>query len=322
MSAAIIEAIVEHRKQLRLDNIISTQDELIIEKEKLLILKSTLKYKAYAPVWNRNDDYEEAADFEHIDRGHFADPALPNLFPKDKETKNRGVQISELSDKSKDELALFVAQRGVVIFRGQDLIDKPITFVENLGRYFGVPQIHPTEPNVASSLELFSVYSPKGENTQNGFSNSRNNIGADTIYADTVQAYERLSPKFKKCLEGLRAVHIGVEQAFSVARGGITRRKGIKHDHPVVRTHPITKQKSLYVNPVFTRSIVDYKKEKSDFLLNFLYDQITKVGDIQYVWDNRVVQHAATLDWGDQNVTRHLVRITPQAEKPTEHFDF
>ena len=120
----------------------------------------------------------------------------------------------------------------------------------------------------------------------------------------------------------------GVEQAAnSLSRGGIVRRAPVTTTHPLVRTHPVTHEKALFVNPQFTRRIVGYKKEESDFLLNFLYDHIAKGQDFQarvkwargtvVVWDNRVTAHSALLDWED-GARRHLARITPQAERPVE----
>lgn len=97
--------------------------------------------------------------------------------------------------------------------------------------------------------------------------------------------------------------------------------------HPLVRTHPATGEKALYVNPQFTRYIVGFKQEESDYLLKFLYDHIALSADIQarvrwqpgtvVVWDNRVTAHTALLDW-DDGQRRHIARITPQAERPYE----
>jgi sulfonate dioxygenase len=65
-----------------------------------------------------------------------------------------------------------------------------------------------------------------------------------------VHAYERLSPAFKQRLHGLKAVHSGVEQVnASLNSGGIARRDPIQSEHPIVRTHPVTGEKALYVNP-------------------------------------------------------------------------
>ena len=141
-------------------------------------------------------------------------------------------------------------------------------------------------------------------------------------------AYRRLSPEFQKRLHGLKAVHSGHEQVqAAVARGSVYRREPISTIHPVVRTHPATGEKALYVNPQFTRRIVGFKKEESEYLLKFLFDHIALSADIQVrmkwedrtvvVWDNRVAAHTAIIDWEDGQ-RRHLARLTPQAERPFE----
>src|SRR5690606_30323551 len=119
------------------------------------------------------------------------------------------------------------------------------------------------------------------------------------LFANQAEAYRRLSPEFRKRLHGLQAVHSAVEQAdASLNREGIVRRAPVAHVHPIVRKHPVTGEKAIYVNPQFTRYIVGLKKEESDLLLNFLYDHLAKGADFQarvrwekgtvVVWDNRV----------------------------------
>lgn len=148
------------------------------------------------------------------------------------------------------------------------------------------------------------------------------------MFANQAEAYRRLSPEFQKRLHGLKAVHSGHEQAASaLARGSIVRREPVSNEHPIVRTHPVTGEKALYVNPQFTRRIVGFKKEESDYLLKFLYDHIALGADFQarvkweagtvIVWDNRVTSHSAILDWKDGS-RRHLARLTPRAERPFE----
>lgn len=150
--------------------------------------------------------------------------------------------------------------------------------------------------------------------------------GGDTVFASQVEAYNRLSPEFRKRLEGLKVVHSGIEQAQeALQRGGHVRRESVTHVHPLVRTHPVTKQKALYVQPQFSRSIVGYKKEESDLLLNFLYQHIKQGVDFQarvkwtpgtlVVWDNRVTAHSALVDFKKSD-RRLIARLTPQAEKP------
>ena len=74
--------------------------------------------------------------------------------------------------------------------------------------------------------------------------------GGDTLFANAVEAYNRLSPLFQERLHGLKATHSAVEQASgSINRGGIKRREPVINEHPVIRTHPVTGEKALYVNP-------------------------------------------------------------------------
>ena len=64
------------------------------------------------------------------------------------------------------------------------------------------------------------------------------------------EAYRRLSPAFRERLHGLKAVHSGIEQAdMAKARGGVVRREAVTSEHPIVRTHPATGEKALFVNP-------------------------------------------------------------------------
>lgn len=74
-------------------------------------------------------------------------------------------------------------------------------------------------------------------------------VGGDTAFVNQVEAYNRLSPAIKERLHGLKAVHSGFEQAeFSRQRGGVVRREPVKNEHPLVRTHPATGEKALFVN--------------------------------------------------------------------------
>jgi sulfonate dioxygenase len=96
--------------------------------------------------------------------------------------------------------------------------------------------------------------------------------GGDTAWASQAIAYERLSQPIKTLLEGLRAEHSGFPQAEGARRDGkFVRREPIKTEHPIVRVHPATGQKVLFVNPGFTKRIVGLKDEESDALLKLLF---------------------------------------------------
>lgn len=97
-------------------------------------------------------------------------------------------------------------------------------------------------------------------------------VGGDTAWASQTAAYERLSAPIKALLEGLRAEHSGFPQAEGAARdGNFVRRDPVKSEHPVVRIHPATGQKALFVNPGFTKRIVGLKQEESDAILKLLF---------------------------------------------------
>ncbi|KAH9875412.1 hypothetical protein J1614_004904 [Plenodomus biglobosus] len=323
------------------------------------------RYPNYLPTWDNEKGvkYPPLEPFEHTEHGKKADGTFPNLLKNaqvDDLTANigaevHGVQISKLNDAGKDELALFVAKKKVVAFRDQDFADLPISEALKFGGYFGRHHIHPTSGAPEGHPEVHLVHRGTDDTTARDFFEERTNsitwhsdvtyekqppgttflylldgpaAGGDTLFVNQAAAYNRLSPEFRGRLHGLRVVHSAVEQADnSKNRGGIVRRDPVTSIHPLVRTHPATGEKALFVNPQFSRRIVGYKKEESDFLLNFLYDHIAKGQDFQarvkwekgtvVVWDNRVTAHSALLDW-DTGARRHLARITPQAEVPFE----
>ncbi|KAG2735783.1 hypothetical protein G9P44_001997 [Scheffersomyces stipitis] len=323
-------------------------------------------YPEFLPTWDPSQKYPPLKFFKHEDPGKRADPSFPNLFANDHEqivkkvtpklgSEVRGVQLSQLDSAGKDELALFVAQRGVVIFRDQDFAAKGPAFAVEYGKHFGRLHIHPTSGAPRNHPELHITYrrADPGE-FERVFSNSTNAVqyhtdvsyelqpagitffsvlegpesGGDTIFADSVEAYNRLSPAFQKRLAGLHVLHTSEDQASnSRGQGGIERRKPVSNIHPLVRIHPVTGAKSLFVNRSFARRIVELKEEESESLLKFLYDHIEQSHDLQLranwepntvvIWDNRRVHHSAIIDW-ETAVSRHAFRITPQAERPVE----
>ncbi|KAM0322265.1 hypothetical protein ACHAQA_009554 [Verticillium albo-atrum] len=322
------------------------------------------RYPHYLPTWNPEQKYAPLEPFEHTEHGKDADASFPNLIPQGTEVNHltptigsevKGIQLSSLTSAGRDELALFVAQRKVVAFRGQDFADLPIDKALDFGGYFGRHHIHPTSGSPEGFPEVHLVHRGANDKSAEKFFAARTTsvawhsdvsyeqqppgttflyildvpaVGGDTLFADGVEAYRRLSPLFRERLHGLKAIHSGFEQVeASVRKGSIKRREPVANEHPIIRTHPATGEKAIYVNPQFTRDIVGLKKEESDALLKFLYEHIAWSADIQarvkweagtvVVWDNRVTQHSALVDWKDGD-RRHLARITPQAERPYE----
>jgi len=322
------------------------------------------KYTHYLPTWNPEQKYAPLEPFQHYDHGKDADPSYPELLGEGVSVEDltptigsevKGVQLSTLSDAGKDQLARFVAERKVVAFRDQDFADLPIQEAKDYALYFGRHHIHPTSGSPAGHPEVHLVHRGEGDKLAEQFFQLRTSsvawhsdvsyeqqppgttflyildkpeTGGDTLFANQAEAYNRLSPEFQRRLHGLKAVHSGIEQAAaSKNKQSICRREPVTTEHPLVRTHPVTGEKAIYVNPQFTRHIVGYKQEESKALLQFLYDHIAYGADFQarvkwaektvVVWDNRVTCHSALVDW-KSGQRRHLARLTPQAERPYE----
>ena len=145
-------------------------------------------------------------------------------------------------------------------------------------------------------------------------------LGGDTAFADQHAAYESLTDGMKKLLDGLHAVHAAVGLARIV---GKDPREAPRAAHPVVRTHPDTGRKALYVCRAFTQHFVDMTSSESRGLLEFLFERSVRpdfthrhkweAGDL-VMWDNRSLLHYAIHDHGDS--PRLLHRITVQGEVP------
>jgi taurine dioxygenase len=145
-------------------------------------------------------------------------------------------------------------------------------------------------------------------------------VGGDTIFANQYLAYESLSDGMKKMLNGLKAWHTG--DVYGKA-GGMDPATLPRNVHPVVRTHPETGRKALYVNEIYTTQFEGWSQEESEPVLRWLYAHATQpnftfrhrwtVGDM-LVWDNRCVQHFAVYDYGKQRRTMH--RVTILGDKP------
>ncbi len=125
------------------------------------------KYAQYLPVYDEKTHFPAIQPFEFVDRGLVANKQKPNLLSAKNPdlkvskltpvigTEIKGLQLSKLNDLQKDELALLIAERGVVIFRGQDFKDWGIENQKAFGRYFGPLHIH-----VSSAAVSGSIYNP------------------------------------------------------------------------------------------------------------------------------------------------------------------
>jgi len=146
--------------------------------------------------------------------------------------------------------------------------------------------------------------------------------GGDTCFANMYQAYEALSEPLKAMLDGMTAIHDSAK-AHSYGRRDGSDQQYPRAEHPVIRTHPVSGRKLLFVNRGFTTRIVQLKRPESDAILEMLYRHIEtpefscrfpwEVGSIAF-WDNRCAQHRALFDYWPQR--RYAHRVTVCGDKP------
>lgn len=160
-------------------------------------------------------------------------------------------------------------------------------------------------------------------------------VGGDTLYADTHRAWEALSSTMQSMLEGLRAIHsaalpYGPKGIFSKDTEHRSMQILVSEEaekteiHPLVRTHPVTGRKALFVNPVYTVAIEGLEPAENYTILKFLYDHMTQdefvyrhqwQPDMLVLWDNRSLLHYA--EGGYDGHRRLLHRTTLAGDRPS-----
>ncbi|RJE27023.1 Alpha-ketoglutarate-dependent taurine dioxygenase [Aspergillus sclerotialis] len=296
-------------------------------------------------------------DRPHVDAGSRADPEKKALLSAAKEvihltkhigTEIVGLQLKDLSNKQKDELGLLIAERGVVFFRDQDIT--PLQQKE-LGEWYGEIEVHPQAPQVPGVPGVTVIWPalqatespvnfrrPGGtgrwhsdlvhERQPAGVTHLHNDtvptIGGDTLWASGYSAYEKLSPGFRKVIDGKTAIYRSAHPYLN-RKHPEEGPKYVEREHPLVRVHPATGWKTLWVNRAMTDQIVGLDKAESDLILGYLFDVYEKNVDIQVrfkwsprtsaLWDNRITIHNASWDY-EGSEPRHGTRVTSLAEKP------
>lgn len=151
-------------------------------------------------------------------------------------------------------------------------------------------------------------------------------VGGDTLFSDMVAAYECLPEQVREELEGMTAVHDFAHNfglTLSAEDLAKYREKFPPAEHPIVRTHPVTGKKLLYVNGIFTSHIVGLDGAESDRLLDALFAQAAIpefqcrfrwAPDSVALWDNRSTQHYAVSDYWPQ--PRVMERVSIIGDRP------
>jgi taurine dioxygenase len=233
----------------------------------------------------------------------------------------------------------------VLFFRDQN-----ITTEEHLdfGRRFGPLEVFPFSPPKPGYPEVLAItHDEKSRGRENTWHSDVTwreipslgsilraievpSVGGDTLFADMYAAYDGLPDETKAKIEGRVAVHDFPHIRRNFRKRGVSEaeieafeKTYPKVEHPVVRTHPETGRKALYVNAAFTQSIVGLEPDESDALLKRLYAQAAipeyqcrfrwRKNSVAF-WDNRSCQHYAASDYFP--AVRRMERVTVVGDRP------
>jgi taurine dioxygenase len=259
-----------------------------------------------------------------------------------------GIDLAaDLSDETVAAVRQALLDNGVIFFRDQTL--PPDRFLA-LAKRFGTPVEYPFIKGIEGFPEIIAVAKLEHEKLNFGgvwhsdttyletppmgtllVAREVPEFGGDTTFANQYAAYETLSPGLRRLLDGLTAVSTSAKADVSRTRedrvksdGTPAARQPLSAEHPVVRTHPETGRRALYVNTAHTAHFAGMTEAESAPLLNFLFQhQIQphftcrfrwQPGSVAF-WDNRCVQHYPLNDYHGHRRVMH--RITLQGDRPS-----
>ncbi len=266
-----------------------------------------------------------------------------------------GVDLARpLSNRQAEEVHSAFLDNAVVFFRNQDLDDPEDQ--KRAARLFGEPVAIPFVRSLDGHPEIIDIVKEAEDAGKYNFGGNWHTDtsfleepalgsllyalevpprGGDTVFADLYAAYESMSDGMKRMLEGMTALHSGTRSYGSQSKfaGGANMSVSMSIDvgasgdamveHPVVRTHPETGRKGLFVNPNYTIRFAQLTEAESKPILEFLYTHATRDeficrfrwerGSVA-VWDNRCLMHRAVNDYEGQR--RHVRRVTLKGDRP------
>ncbi len=261
----------------------------------------------------------------------------------------RGFDMRAPTDAQIEQLKVALGEHLVLFFRDQDITpEQHIDFAGRFGpiEHHGYATGHPDHPDMV----VLDVTQPVGMGTDDWHSDSSGKpepamgavlravtlppSGGDTCWSSMFAAYDGLSPRMQEMLTGLTALHdfarpletaiaAGYDSPVSLAD---IRRQYPPMEHPLVRTHPVTKRRGLFVNHNYTTRICQLTAEESRQVLPFLVSHVGRP-DFQVrfhwqpnsvaLWDNRCTQHYALADYSGHHRVMHRVSI--EGDRP--YFD-
>ena len=256
-----------------------------------------------------------------------------------------GVDLSkDISDYEKNFIKDAFHKYQVLFFQEQ-LEISPENHIK-LGKCFGDLHIHPAAPKMKSFPEIFEIHTHKDSKISNGSERFHSDVscdeepplgtmlqlhilpecGGDTMFTNMYMAYDDLSNYMKEFLANLHAWH----ESAHIYKGRYEERGVSDKDifcpsslHPIIRTHPETGKKAIFVNRSFTTKIDGLTETESSTILKFLVDHCEKLKyQIRYrwnkndmaFWDNRCTMHRAV--WDYHPMERKGRRVTIKGDRP------
>ena len=243
----------------------------------------------------------------------------------------QGIELRDLDSEQVESIRALLHEHLVLFFPRQFLdIDDHVA----LGSHFGPLQAHPNLDNPFTRhpqvFELAASHGGVADEWHSDISFSANPavmsilnmiecppVGGDTLWASAYAAHDALSAPLQELCAGLTALH-------DAAPHGKPEMTAI---HPVVRLHPVTGRRALFVNQHFTRRLVELSHDESRLLLDYLVNWIAQPRfTVRYrwqqgtiaIWDNRCTQHFVVGDFSEQRIIQRVTVMgdTPEAAQP------
>jgi taurine dioxygenase len=247
---------------------------------------------------------------------------------------------TELSEGKIKSITTALLEYQVLFFRDQDLsIEQQKAFA----RRFGPLHMHPAPLHILEGHPDVLLIQADGNSTQVAGHEWHSDVscdpepplgsvlylkevpsnGGDTLFASMYAAYEALSSSLQRFLCGLTAVHDGARN-YEGRRPADYRGSAFpRAEHPVIRTHPATRRRALFVNRMFTTRLTQLKQRESDAILRILFEHIEnptfqcrfkwRPNSVAF-WDNRCTQHLALWDYFPER--RYGYRVSIAGDKP------
>ena len=260
-----------------------------------------------------------------------------------------GIDLSqELSNAEFDSVHSAFLDHHVLVFRDQEALTPGAH--KAFGRRFGSLNVHPYVDGMEGHPEILEIIKEPEDklNFGGGWHSDMSFLeepalgsilhaveippfGGDTLFANQIAAYEALSDGMQEMLSGLTAIH-SASREYSAKGQSAQKRESMnahtaedapEYEHPVVRTHPESGRKGLYINPAFTLRFKNMTKRESQPLLRFLFEhsreerftcRVKWTKGAVTMWDNRCTWHYALNDYAGHR--RHMRRVTVNGDRP------